>query len=108
MRTAIGVVFLGKQPFHHHLGGDAGVIHTRLPQHVLAAHAFETHQDVLERVVQSMAHVQGARDVGRGNHDREGRRAGPRAAPEGTAIFPQLIEPPFYCCRVECLFEHGL
>ena len=25
----------------HHLGGDAGVVRARLPQHVLAAHALE-------------------------------------------------------------------
>ena len=30
---------------HHHLRGDAGMIHARLPQDVLAAHALEADED---------------------------------------------------------------
>ena len=61
----------------HHLGGDAGVVGAGLPQHVLAAHALEAAQDVLQRVVERMAHVQRAGDVGRRDDDanRAARRA---------------------------------
>ena len=55
----------------HHLGGDAGVVHARLPQHVLAAHALEADENVLQRVVERVAHMQRAGDVGRRNDDGE-------------------------------------
>ena len=54
----------------HHLRGDAGMVHARLPQHVLAAHALEADQDVLQRVVERMAHMQRAGDIGRRDDDR--------------------------------------
>src|SRR3546814_7236994 len=40
----------------HHLSGDAGVVGARLPQHVAALHALVAAEDVLDRVVQRMAH----------------------------------------------------
>ena len=50
-------------PFHqlaldHHLRGDAGMVGARLPEHVLAAHALEAAQNVLQRVVERVAHMQ--------------------------------------------------
>ncbi|MER8595675.1 hypothetical protein NKH33_29700 [Mesorhizobium sp. M1182] len=48
-------LLLHKLALDHHLRGDAGVIHAGLPQHVLAAHALEAHQNVLQRVVERMA-----------------------------------------------------
>ena len=60
----------------HHLRGDAGMVHARLPQHVLAAHALEADQDVLQRVVERMAHMQRAGDVGRRDDDGERLGAG--------------------------------
>src|SRR5262249_59757120 len=69
-------------PFHelaldHRLSGDAGMVHARLPQHVLAAHALETAENVLQRVVERVAHMTRARDIGRRNDDagRVGLRA---------------------------------
>ena len=44
---------------------DAGVIGARLPEHVPPAHALEARQDILQRVVERMAHMQRAGDVGR-------------------------------------------
>ena len=52
---------LGQLAFDDKLGGDAGVVGARLPQHVLAAHALEAGQHVLQRVVQGMADMQPAR-----------------------------------------------
>ena len=64
----------------HHLRGDAGMVGAGLPQHVAPAHALEADQDVLQRVVERVAHVQGAGDVGRRNDEAVGlsrrRRSG--------------------------------
>jgi hypothetical protein len=42
---------------HHHLGGDAGVVRAGLPQHVAPAHALEAAENVLQGVVERVAHV---------------------------------------------------
>ena len=60
--------------FDDHLRGDAGMVHAGLPQHVLAAHALEADQDVLQRVVERVAHMQRAGDVRR--RDDDGERLG--------------------------------
>ena len=67
-----GLLALHELALDHHLGGDAGVIGARLPQHVAAAHALEPAQHVLQRVVEGMPHVQGARDIGRRDDDAIG------------------------------------
>ena len=61
--------FLLEIAHHDHLGGDAGVVGAGLPQHVVALHAPPADQHVLQRVVERVAHVQAARDVGRRDHD---------------------------------------
>ena len=61
---AIGA-FSGKLFFHHHLGGDAGVIGAGNPDSLFAAHAMPAGQDVHLRLVQHVAHVQAAGDVRR-------------------------------------------
>ncbi len=53
-----GLLAFHQLPLDHHLGGDAGVIRAWLPQHVLAAHALEAGEHVLQRVVERMAHMQ--------------------------------------------------
>ncbi len=67
--AAVGLLALGKLALDHHLRGDAGMVHARLPQHVLAAHALEADQNVLQRVVERVAHMQRAGDVRRRNDD---------------------------------------
>ncbi len=49
---------LHQLPLDHHLRGDAGVIGARLPQHVPAPHTLKARQDILQRVVERMAHMQ--------------------------------------------------
>ena len=58
-----------------HLRGDAGMVHARLPQHVLAAHALEAAEDVLDRVVEGVPHVERAGHVRRRDDDRVRFRA---------------------------------
>ncbi len=92
----------------HHLGGDAGMVHARLPQHVAAAHPLEAGEHVLERVVEGVADMQRAGDVGRRDHDRERLRAGHGAGPglEGAGLVPQGCDPPLDVRRVKGLLEH--
>ena len=68
-----------------------------LPQRVAPLHPVIAGQDILQGIVERMAHMQAARDIGRRDHDRIGiapgglvRRAGQTAA-EDAAFFPLLI-----------------
>jgi hypothetical protein len=63
---------LGELAFDDHLRGDAGVIGAGLPQHVAAVHPLIAAQHVLQRVVERVAHVQVAGDVGRRDDDAIG------------------------------------
>ncbi|MPM08936.1 hypothetical protein SDC9_55252 [bioreactor metagenome] len=51
------------------LRGDAGVVGARLPQRVVTAHPVVAGQCIHDRLVEAMAHVQRAGDVGRRDHD---------------------------------------
>ena len=64
------------QTLHHHLGGDAGMVGTRLPQGRVALHAVVADQGIHDRVLKGVPHVQAARDVGRRDHDAVGRPSG--------------------------------
>ena len=53
-------------------GGDAGVVGSGDPAGVLAVHPCLADEHVIERIVEHVAHMQDARDIGRGNHNRIG------------------------------------
>ena len=53
-----------------HLRGDAGMVGADHPQSILAAHPLAAGQNVLKRIVERMADVQRAGDVGRRHDDR--------------------------------------
>jgi hypothetical protein len=55
------------------LGGDAGVIGSRLPEDVASAFALESDQHILQRMIERMAHMQAAGYIRRWHHDAEGR-----------------------------------
>ena len=65
----------------HHLRRYAGVIGAGLPQHILALHPRVTRENVLQRVVERVPHMQRARDIGRRNDDGIGRGAGALGTP---------------------------
>jgi len=81
---------LHQLPLDHHLRRYTGVIGPRLPQHVLAAHALEAAQHVLQRVIERMAHMQGTGDVRGRDDDRIGARTGALgpAGAKGARLFP--------------------
>ena len=57
--------------FLHHLGlrGYRGMVGTGYPEGILAFHAGSAHQDVLNGVVEHVAHVEHTRHVGRRDDD---------------------------------------
>src|SRR5690606_30402819 len=94
--------------FHHHLGGDARVVHARLPEHVLAAHALEAHQNVLDGIVERVPDMERAGHVGRRDNDRIALGAGLAPGPrlESPSAFPGLVNTPFNRRRFVGLFDH--
>ena len=77
--AAADVAGAGELALDDHLGGDAGVVEAGLPEHVVAPHPVPAGQDVHQRVVEGVAHVQAAGDVGRRQQDAEGLGAPGRA-----------------------------
>ncbi len=65
-------LFSGNLALNHHLGGDTGVVSTRLPQGVFALHALVADHGVHDGLLEGMAHMQTAGDVRRRDHDAEG------------------------------------
>ena len=96
-------------PLDHHLGRDAGMVGAGLPQHVAAAHALEAAENVLQRVVQRVAHMQRARHVRRRDHDGERRgvfsfRA---AGLERAALLPDPGHAAFDIGGLVVFLDHG-
>ena len=56
---------------HHDLRGDTGVVHTRHPQRLAAAHALPADDGVLDGICERVAQMQRAGDVWRRNHHDE-------------------------------------
>ncbi len=77
-----------------------------LPEHILAAHALEARQNVLQRVVERVADVQTAGDVGWRDDDAERLGIGALTGAEGAGGIPLGVNAPFDLGRVECLVEH--
>ncbi len=57
--------FFGEVALHHHLRGDAGMVGAGQPQGDEAAHAMPADDDIHLSLVEHVAHVQAAGDVGR-------------------------------------------
>ena len=72
--------FLGQLALHHHLGGDAGVVGAGQPERVVAEHAMPADGDVDLGVLEHVADVERAGDVGRRNDERKYAAAGVSAA----------------------------
>ena len=92
------LALLAQGLFHHVLRGDAGVVGAGHPAGVVAAHPVPPHQDVLDGLVQRMAHVQDARHVRRRDHDGIGR-----PAPRGVVMEAAMLLPPGIPLCLNCL-----
>ena len=101
---------LGEVAFDDHLGGDARVVLAWLPEGVVTLHAVPADQNVLQRVVEGVAHVENAGDVRGRDHDRKGFCAVFGVGPgfERARAFPSLVQAGFGVVCVECFFHrHG-
>ncbi|RWX47565.1 hypothetical protein H206_06312 [Candidatus Electrothrix aarhusensis] len=67
-----GCILCGQLSLHHVLGGNASMIRAWYPEGVITLHAVVTGQQILESVVQSMANMEHAGNVGRWNHNGKG------------------------------------
>ena len=96
-QVVTGLALLDPQIFLHlDLGGDAGVVGAGHPQGGVALHPLEASEDVLQRAVQGVAHVQLAGDIGRGHHDGKGLFLGIGAGAEAAGVLPHLIDAGLY------------
>ena len=106
---AAAVAAFGQALFHLQLRGDAGMVLARLPQRVKSAHPVPAHQNVHQRVVEGMAHMQRARHVGWRQHDREAFIASfARAGPKRAFGLPQRGNPRLVRFCVECLVHRPI
>ena len=85
---------------HLDLGGDAGVVAAGQPQRLVALHPLEAGQNILQRAVQRVSHVELAGDVGRRHDDGKGLLIGIRLRLEAVAVHPQLVNAGFHVPRV--------
>ncbi|GAB1486457.1 hypothetical protein MASR2M79_15070 [Aminivibrio sp.] len=69
-----GFSLFGQTALHHVLGGDAGVVRAGEPEDAETLHPFVSAEDILKGVIEGVPHVEGSRDVGRRDDDREGLR----------------------------------
>ncbi len=112
-RFAADLAAAGFLALHHlalddHLRRDAGVVGARLPEHVLAAHALEAAEDILQRVIEGMPHVERAGHVRRRNDDRVrlGIGAVRTSGFEGVRFFPILADARLDGGRLVGLLKH--
>ena len=100
-QVVAGLALLDPQLLLHlDLGGDAGVVGAGQPQGRVALHPLEPGQDILQGAVQSMAHVQLARDV-RGRHGNgKGLLLGVGVAVEAVAVHPHLVDAGLHLLRL--------
>ncbi len=100
---------LGKLTFDDHLRRDPRMVGARLPQHILAAHPLEADQNVLQRVVERVAHVERTGDVRRRDDDGKRFRTGlcASACTESLCLLPFLGNTRLDRGGVVSLVEHG-
>ena len=95
--------------FHDVLGGNAGMVGAGNPECVVTEHPVVTHLDVLQAVVQTVAHVQNARHVRRRDDDDEclagGAPARTGGGSEQTLFEPVAVDSFLVAFRIKGLAE---
>ncbi len=89
------LLLFGKFALHDVLRGDARMIGARHPERLEPRHAFVPDEDVLQRVVQRVAHVQHAGHVRRRNDYGEFRPVRGLIRVEVTLFAPERVPPVF-------------
>ncbi len=109
-RPAVRLLGLGELALDDHLGRDSGVVGARLPKDVASVHAPVAAEDVLQRVVERVAHVQVAGDVRRRDDHAEGLRvrALRPAGPERARRLPQRGDARLDRGSVKRFVHHGM
>jgi hypothetical protein len=90
-QVVAGQPLRAQAPLDDVLGGDPGVVHAGQPERLVPLHPAPAHQRVLDRVVERVADVQRARDVGRGQDDGERGPVGGGVGAEVAGRDPLLV-----------------
>ena len=99
-----GDALLREVALDHHLGGDAGMIGADHPERILPLQARVADQDILQRIVERVADMERAGDVGRRDDDGEGLRRVARGA-ELAGGFPMRVPAGFDGGGIESLVD---
>ena len=87
-----------KTVHHLSLSSDRGVVGAGHPTSVLSLHTCAAHEDILNRIVEHVAHVEHTRHVGR----RDDHRVG--LSPVGPAAEELVVQPILIPFRLHCLW----
>ena len=99
--VALADTFFGQHAHHLSFGGNARVVGSRNPAGIFPFHARLANQHILDGIVEHVAHVQNAGDIGRRYDDGIGfALIGNRA--EQTLVHPVLIPFVFYPAGIVC------
>ena len=105
-QVVAGFAFFAQLVFDHLLGGNTRVVGPRYPEGRPPLHAPVPHQRVLKRIIETVAHMENTRDVGRGNGDNE---RFPLAARRKEVVFhPEIVEAIFKISRIIGLRQFNL
>jgi len=80
-----------KLPFDHILSGDAGMVGAGYPEHFKAGQPLVAADDVLQRIIEGMPHMQLSRHIGRRNHNTEGWLRAINAGMKPSLLLPAGI-----------------
>ena len=84
IEAGAGRILLGKFLFHAGLGGNTGVVGAGQPEHFLSFLAGAAGKNILNCIVQHVAHVQHTCHIGRGDYDAIGGLVGAGVCVEAT------------------------
>jgi hypothetical protein len=98
-QVVAGLALVGELALDDVLGGDAGVVHAGLPQHLVALHPPTPGQCIHERVLEGVPDREHAGDVGRGDDDAVRRLVAAGVRLEVAALDPPLVELALYLHR---------
>jgi len=100
-----GEAIFGDVFFHHVLGGDTGMVHSRKPQGGASHHALIADCHILKGVVEHVADMQNAGHVGRGDQNGKGGLVGGLGRLEIAFLFPPAIPLLFYLSGFVCFVD---